>query len=105
MPRIPEETIQQVLEATDIVRHVRDRGYEVFAVRDYHSNHPMHGEPVELIPCDSIYLEGPPHGFNMVGVKDPSLLGSPFFRIVRGVSPKLLLHRDPGLHQPLRDPS
>ncbi|WP_211325715.1 FkbM family methyltransferase [Roseimicrobium gellanilyticum] len=90
------------LESTDIVRHVRERGYEVFAIRDYHSNHPMHGEPVELIPCDSVYLEGPPHGFNMLAVKDPGTLHSPFFRVVRGVSPKLLLHRDPALHQPVR---
>lgn len=93
------------LDATDIVRYVKERGYEVFAVRDYHSNHPMHGEPVELIPCDSVYLEGPPHGFNMLGIKDLGMLETPFFKIVRSVSPKLLLHRDPTLHQPVRSPS
>ncbi|HSI62402.1 MAG TPA: FkbM family methyltransferase [Candidatus Saccharimonadia bacterium] len=91
------------LVATDIVRHVRERGYDVYAVRDYHSNHPMRGQPVELIPCDGVYLEGPPHGFNMLGIKDPEILTSPMFKIVRGVSPKLLLHRDPTLHQPVRD--
>lgn len=89
------------LEKTEIVRYLTGCGYEIYAVRDYHSNHPMEGTPVELIPIASVYLEGPPHGFNLLAVKDPLKLQSGFFRIVNGVSPKLILNRDPALHQPL----
>jgi FkbM family methyltransferase len=90
------------LDETGVVRSLRGYGYEIFAVRDYHSNHPMEAEPVELIPTRDVHLEGPPHGFNMLAVKEPATIRDPFFRIVRGVSPKLLRNRDPALHQPLR---
>ena len=50
---------------------------------------------------DDIYLEGPPHGFNMVAVKDPAIFSGPDYRIVEGVSPKYLRHKDPALHHPV----
>ncbi|WP_019450530.1 FkbM family methyltransferase [Cupriavidus sp. BIS7] len=89
------------LENTPIVRLLSDRGYKVFAVRDFNSNFAMSHKPVELIPADSVYLEGPAHGFNMVAVKDESLFDSPDYSILRGVSPKLLRHKDPALHHPI----
>jgi hypothetical protein len=61
----------------------------------------MRGKPVELVELDSVYLEGPPHGFNMVAVKDLSVLKTDSILFCRNVSPKLLVHRDPALHQPL----
>jgi hypothetical protein len=88
------------LDGTEPVRLLLDHGYTVFAVRDFQSNVPMSGCRIELVPIDDIYLGGPPHGFNLVAVKNPMLLASELFRTCPGVSPKLLLHRDPTLHHP-----
>ncbi len=89
------------LENTTIVRLLKGHGYQVFAIRDYQSNVPMGRRSVELVPLDDIYLEGPPHGFNMLAVKQPGLLKKAGFRICAGVSPKLLKHRDPKYHAPI----
>jgi FkbM family methyltransferase len=89
------------LENTPIVTLLQGHGYQVFAVRDFNSNYPMAQQPVELIPADALYLEGPPHGFNMVAVKDIAVFDNPRYRICRHVSPKLLRHKDPALHHPL----
>jgi len=89
------------IEQTAIVRYLTGFRYHVFAVRDYNSNVDMRGKPVELVELDSVYLDGPPHGFNMVAVKDLAVLKTDAIRFCRGVSPKLLAHRDPALHQPL----
>ena len=89
------------LANTPLLRFLADHGYHVFAVRDFNSNQDMVGQPIEVIPCADVYLDGPPHGFNMVAVKDPVLFDGPGFRVVRGVSPKLLRHKDPALHHPL----
>jgi len=89
------------LENTAIVRFLTDRGYKVFALRDFNSNYDLSGKPIELIPLGSIYLEGPPHGFNMVAVKDEGVVSGPLYRIVENVSPKLLRHKDPALHHPV----
>ena len=55
---------------------------------------------MELIPADAVHLEGPPHGFNMVAVKDASVFDNAGYTILRDVSPKLLRHKDPALHHP-----
>ena len=89
------------LENTDIVKLLTGHGYSVFALRDFNSNYDLSGRPIELIPASAVYLEGPPHGFNMVAVKDATLFAGPDYAIVRGVSPKLLRHKDPRLHHPL----
>jgi len=88
------------LDDTEICRFLSGFGYHLFAVRDYQSNVPMGRQPIELIRPEQTYLEGPPHGFNMLAVKDETILADPAFRFVSGVSPKLLRHRDPRLHQP-----
>jgi len=88
------------LENTEIVKLLTGCGYQVFAVRDFNSNVDLSQQPVELIPADAVYLDGPPHGFNMVAVKDTSVFDSPRYRICKGVSPKLLRHKDPALHHP-----
>ncbi len=89
------------LQNTEIVSYLTRLGYHVFAVRDFNSNYDMSGQPIEIIPCDAVYLEGPPHGFNMVAVKDSSLLSGAEFRLCRQVSPKLLRHKSPELHHPI----
>ena len=89
------------LEKTSIVKLLTSRGYMVFAIRDFQNNYPMGDRPVEVIPVDRVYLEGPPHGFNMLASKNPDLIGSLGLRVVEHVSPKLLVDKDPALHHPL----
>ena len=89
------------LENTSIVSFLTAQGYDVFAVRDFHNNYPMANEPIEVIPVDRVYLDGPPHGFNTLATKDPNLGARLRLRVVNDVSPKLLLDRDPALHLPL----
>ncbi len=91
----------QGLEETEIVKYLKSFGYHIYAVRDFQSNYPMKGKPVELIPLSTVYLEGPPHGFNMLAIKNEKIISDPLFKIVEGVSPKLLLHKDPRLHHPV----
>ncbi len=89
------------LAKTPIAQFLTDHGYTLFALRDFNSNYDLSGRPVELIPMDAVYLEGPPHGFNMVAVKDASVFNGPGYSIVRDVSPKYLRHKDPALHHPI----
>lgn len=89
------------LENTSIVRLLTSNGYAVFAIRDFHDNYPMAGKPIEIIPARCVYLEGPPHGFNMLATKDPGLIERLKLRVVENVSPKLLAGKDPALHHPL----
>lgn len=89
------------LERTSIVTFLTAQGYEVFAIRDFHNNYPTAGFPIEIIPVAEVYLEGPPHGFNVLATKDARLVERLGLRIVRNVSPKLLLEKDPALHFPL----
>lgn len=86
---------------TEFLRFLTALGYTSFGVRDYQDNIALPDVPVELVPLDDVYLEGPPHGFNLLGVKDPSIVDDPAFRVVPGVSPKYLQHRDPRFHAPL----
>lgn len=88
------------LDRSEIIRYLADLGYQSFAIRDYHGNEQLKNPVVEIIPPETCYLEGPPHGFNMLAVKDRSVLEGVFFKIVNGVSPKLLVHRDPKYHAP-----
>lgn len=89
------------LEKTSIVQFLQSHGYSVFAIRDFHNNYPMAGRPIEIIPIDRVYLEGPPHGFNALAINDLNLVNRLGLRIVENVSPKLLLHKDPTLHHPI----
>jgi FkbM family methyltransferase len=89
------------LDNTEICQYLSGFGYHLFAVRDYELNVPMNRHAIELIRPEETYLEGPPHGFNMLAVKEVAILANPMFRFVSGVSPLLLKHRDPRMHQPL----
>jgi hypothetical protein len=88
------------LHNTEIVQYLGSFGYTLFAVRDFQSNYDLGGRPIELVPVETAYLEGPPHGFNVLALKDAAVIENDAFRITPNVSPKLLLHRDPKLHHP-----
>lgn len=89
------------LENTSIVTFLTAQGYDVFAIRDFHNNYPMAGMQIEIVPVKHVYLDGPPHGFNVLATKDRDLIERLQLRVVKDVSPKLLLDRDPALHLPL----
>jgi hypothetical protein len=89
------------IEKTEIISFLQHYGYKIFAIRDFQSNVNLENIPVELIPISSIYLEGPPHGFNMVAVQDESLFKNKNFIFVENRSPKLLKHKEPELHHPI----
>ncbi|MFZ4593176.1 MAG: FkbM family methyltransferase [Verrucomicrobiaceae bacterium] len=80
-----------------------ERGYHLYAIRDHHANFNMQGRPVELIPVDRTFIEGPPHGFNMLAIKNPERLNDPLFRLVQDVSPKLLPHKGDRRFEPVHD--
>jgi len=88
------------LHKVEIVQYLASLGYTMFAIRDFQSNVDLGGRPIELVPPDTAWLEGPPHGFNLVAVRDQAVLEGDDFRIIPNVSPKLLFHRDPRLHHP-----
>lgn len=89
------------LARTEICRLLNALGYSLFAVRDFNTHHEMGNKPVELIPADRVYLDGPAHGFNMLAVPGGVQLDGPGYRYVADVSPKLLSHKSPALHHPL----
>ena len=106
-PHIIFEVHRSFVDWTDgllsisIVKRLVAHGYEVFAIRDLHGNYPMSTQPIEVIPAESVYLEGPTHGFNMLASKDPHIVARLNLRVVRDVSPKLIAHKDPTLHHPI----
>ena len=89
------------LEQTSIVTFLTSQGYDVFAIRDFHNNYATSGYPIEIVPVAKVFLEGPPHGFNVLATKDRNLVSRLGLKIVENVSPKLLLEKDPALHFPL----
>lgn len=88
------------LEHTEICKLLFNAGYSIFAIRDFNSHFEMVDKPIELIPVDKVYLQGPPHGFNLVAVQDVKVFSGQKYKIVENVSPKLLLHKEPALHHP-----
>lgn len=88
------------LRNTDVIEFLSSFNYEIFCLRDFQGNYDMGERPIELVYLEETYLEGPPHGFNLVAVKDASILQGDLFKYCSGVSPKLLIHKDPSLHHP-----
>jgi FkbM family methyltransferase len=91
----------QGLEQTEILRYLGELGYRAWAVRDFQSNRDLGGRPVELVAAETAYLDGPPHGFNMLATKEPALVDDGPFVLSPHTSPKLLADRDPALHHPV----
>ncbi|MFL6090942.1 MAG: FkbM family methyltransferase [Aeromicrobium sp.] len=88
------------LHNTEVVQYLQGFGYQIFAIRDFQSNVDLAGQPIELVPADTAFVEGPAHGFNVLATKDAALADDQLFAITPDVSPKLLFHRDPKLHHP-----
>jgi FkbM family methyltransferase len=88
------------LRRTTLGSYLDGLGFELYGIRDYQSHVAMPDYPVELVPADTAFLEGPTHGFNMLATRDPKRIENSIFRIVPDVSPKLLFHRDAALHAP-----
>jgi FkbM family methyltransferase len=86
---------------TDLLKYLTSLGYSSFAIRDFQSNYDLSSRPIELVPPETAYLEGPPHGFNMLATKTPRAVSGEGFLIQPGVSPKLLRHGNPALHHPV----
>ncbi len=81
---------------------MKELGYEIFAVREFHQNIDTCDMPIELLPLDRTYCETPPHhGFNMLAVASVDLIKNDLFRIVYDLSPKLILPK----HDPMFSPS
>ena len=96
------------LENAELCIYLAQLGYKLFAIRDYNTNVEIESYPIELIDVDKVYLQGPPHGFNMLAfpIERVDDLKNPIFRFVENVSPKLLKHKDPLLFHPIyRDDS
>jgi FkbM family methyltransferase len=89
------------LDNTDLIQYLKSFGYHVFAVRDFQGNYNMKDKPVEIIPSEATYIKGGPHGFNMMAIKDLSLIKNDVFRMCENVSPKYIVHKDPMLHHPM----
>jgi FkbM family methyltransferase len=88
------------LADTPPVKLLTERGYTVWALRDYQANVQMPPGPLEFVPLEGCYLEGPAHGFNLFGSKRPGILERLGAVLRPGLSPKLLRHRLSHLHQP-----
>jgi len=83
------------LENSNSVKLVRELGYFVFAVREFHQNIDTGEMPVELLPLERTFCEIPPdHGFNLLAVPSEELIKNKLFRVVYDLSPKLLLHKN-----------
>jgi hypothetical protein len=71
---------------------LKDLGYEIFAVREFHQNIDTGSMPIELLPLDRTFCETPPHhGFNMLAVPSKEMIQHELFKIVYDLSPKLIL--------------
>ncbi len=81
------------LENSDSIKFMKDLGYKVYSIRDFHNNMDTTGMKVELLPVERTYIKGPPHGFNLLAIKDESQIQNEVFSIVYDYSPKLLLHK------------
>ncbi|MDQ3681634.1 MAG: FkbM family methyltransferase, partial [Bacteroidota bacterium] len=81
------------LQNSNSVQFVQNFGYKVFSIRDFHNNIDTTDMRIELIPVEHTFINGPPHGFNLLAVADDSLIENDLFKIVKDYSPKLLLHK------------
>ena len=89
------------LDKTNITKFLASFGYHMFSVRDFQGNYDLKNKKIELIPLTATYLKGPPHGFNIVALKNTEILTGDQFRYCDNVSPKYLVHKDPALHHPI----
>jgi FkbM family methyltransferase len=83
---------------TQIAKYLKSFGYKLYSVRDFQGNYDMKGKAIELIKPEDTVTDGPKHGFNMLAIKDETLIDNSLFTMTKGVSPKYILHKSPALH-------
>jgi FkbM family methyltransferase len=82
------------LQNSDSARMMKQMGYFLYAIREFHQNIETGNMPIELLPLERTYCEIPPHhGFNLLAVPSQDLIDNDLFKIVYDLSPKLLLHK------------
>lgn len=86
------------LDKTPIAMYLKSFGYKLYSIRDFQGNYDMKGRAIELIYPENTVTDGPKHGFNMLAIKDDTLINNNLFKIVNNVSPKYILHKSPELH-------
>lgn len=89
------------LQNTEIVKYLMSFGYKMYSIRDFQGNYDLSNKKIELIPLATTVVDGPKHGFNIVAVKDETILNGEMFRYCDNVSPKYIAHKSPQLHHPL----
>lgn len=83
------------LQNSSSARLMKELGYEVFAVREFHQNIDTGNMPIELLPLERTFCETPPHhGFNMLAVPSKARIENDLFSIVYDLSPKLILPKN-----------
>lgn len=89
------------LDNSPTVLLMKNLGYEVFAVREFHQNINTGDMPVELLPLDKTYCATPPHhGFNLLAIPSKKLIENSLFKLVHNLSPKLILTKNDPLFSP-----
>jgi FkbM family methyltransferase len=83
------------LQNSDSARMMKQMGYFLYAIREFHQNIETGNMPIELLPLERTYCEIPPHhGFNLLAVPSQDLIDNDLFKIVYDLSPKLLFHKN-----------
>ena len=81
------------LKNTPIIKLLLKYGFNIYSVRDYHSNIKLRNK-VELLGLNNTCLDGPSHGFNLIATKDKKTLSNKnIFITNRNYSPKYLFHK------------
>jgi len=83
---------------TPIIQFLKSHGYHIFSIRDFQGNYDLKDKKIELIKPEETIIDGPRHGFNMLAVKDLSILKNDLFKFVKYVSPKYIIHKDPAIY-------
>jgi FkbM family methyltransferase len=80
---------------------MKDLGYSVFAVREFHQNIDTGNMPIELLPLNKTFCETPPHhGFNMLAIPSEEYIENSLFSVVQDLSPKLILSKQDSKFSP-----
>ena len=56
-----------------LIKFLLNNKYKIYAIRDIHSSFDINNIPIELLPLDKVFLEGPKHGFNMIATQSKNL--------------------------------
>ena len=81
------------LKNTTIIKLLLKNNYNIYAIRDYHTNINLRNK-IELLDINNLYLEGPHHGFNLIATKNKNLINHKSILFSKkNYSPKYLFHK------------